>query len=263
VPAGQHVDALWAGTIHLTRLQILPREAFIDLAPPAVAPPGADVARDGEMANLHTRLSGIAHVNVQGLQALPHLQEIVSQHGPMLAEYGPHGGSVARVENGEVLSQEEGKPAPTRENGALGYVVVPLEEATARGLTVLQYPRRTSGYIGTLSPEEVRISQRMEPIVSSMFNFRAPNGQIWLVGINSALSFVDRLLGMPRGVVEHHMHGGDFSSWVENGLGRPALAARIRNLEAKLRAGLNGWEEVREEVVSAFYDDYREPEAAS
>jgi hypothetical protein len=248
---GQHVDWLWAGISHSARLQIPPADGLIDV--------NADYARQGEMANLHTRLSGIPHVNVQGQQAVPHLQEIVSRYGPMLAEYGAHGGSVARVENGAVFSQEAGQPAPTRANQNLGYVVVPREEAEARGLNILQYPGQLTGYIGSLSPEDMermRGRQQLEQArANSYFFFRYPNNQQAGQALTAA-NFVDLLPNMPWQVMEHHLRRGDFAAWVEAGLRRPTLAARIRTIQAELVGGQTDQQLIRNQLIQAINDDY-------
>jgi hypothetical protein len=253
---GQYVDWLWAGVAHAARLQIPPPGGLIELT--------GDLARDGEMANLHTRLSGIPHVNVAGRPALPHLQEIVSRHGPMLAEYGAHGGSVARVENGQAFSQEAGMLGPTPAPGNLGYVVVPREEANARGLPALEYPGRVTGYIGSLSPEEtrrLRDRQRLEQPATSVFSLRYPNNAGWR-NMQTAAHFIDFLPTMPPAILEHHVRRGDFAAWAEHGLRRPTLAVRIRAIEAEVRGGLTDWERVRTELTQAIADDYREPAAA-
>jgi hypothetical protein len=254
---GQHVDWLWAGVAHAARLQIPPPGGLIELT--------GDLARDGEMANLHTRLSGVPHVNVAGRPALPHLQEIVSRYGPMLAEYGAHGGSVARVENGQAFSQEAGMPGPTPAGGNLGYVVVPREEANARGLPALQYPGQITGYIGSLSEEDfrrLRDRQRMEQPGASAFSLRWPNNAAWR-NMHSAANFIDLLPTLPPGILEHHVRRGDFAAWAEHGLRRPTLAVRIRAIEAEVRGGLTDWERVRAELTQAIWDDYREPAAAA
>jgi hypothetical protein len=250
---GQHVDWLWAGISHTARLQIPPADGHIDV--------NADYARQGEMANLHSRLSGIPHVNVQGQQAIPHLQEIVSRYGPMLAEYGAHGGSVARVENGVVFSQEAGQQVPTQAPGVLGYVVVPREEAEARGLTVLQYPGQITGYIGSLSPEEVQrlgFRKKLEQqSANTYFYLRFPNGRQWSQMLTAA-NFVDFLPNMPWEILDHHLRRGDFAAWAESGLRRPTLAPRIRTIQAELIGGHSDQQHIRNELIQAINDDYRE-----
>ncbi|HEX4621871.1 MAG TPA: hypothetical protein VH208_09930, partial [Myxococcaceae bacterium] len=128
-PSGQEGDFLWGALNHLISNRNMPGTVLT----------GAQTyASQGQMANTLSRLTGKKHVNVQGASALPFLNEIVAAHGPMLAEYGNHGGSVAQVQNGFPLSLEAGADAP-RNAGALGYVVVPESEAKKRNIPVIQY----------------------------------------------------------------------------------------------------------------------------
>jgi hypothetical protein len=128
-PAGQEGDFLWGALNHLISNRNMPGTVLN----------GAQTyASEGQMANTLSRLTGKKHVNVQGSAALPYLNEIVAAHGPMLAEYGNHGGSVAQVMNNAALSLEAGADAP-RNAGVLGYVVVPESEAKKRNIPILRY----------------------------------------------------------------------------------------------------------------------------
>ena len=127
------VDRLWGGLNHLLTQKELPANAEIFGT--------TQSAFRGQMANVTTRLMGQQFVNVDGASALPHLNDIVDSFGPMAAEFGTHGGSVAEISNGTVRSQEEGALAlRDMDDGRLGYVVVPAEEAAKRGLAPIEYP---------------------------------------------------------------------------------------------------------------------------
>jgi hypothetical protein len=104
-----------------------------------------EYAYQGEMANIHTRLTGRRYVNVQGAQAVNHINDVVAQTGPLLAEYGAHGGSLAGYQNGRALSMENGQPALGQQN-IPGYVAFPEDEAVARRLTVVQPADPNRGY---------------------------------------------------------------------------------------------------------------------
>ena len=99
-----------------------------------------DYASNAQMANLTSRLMGEQFVNIEGSQALPHLNQVVDAYGPMLAEYGGHGGSVAKVVKNKPASLEEGTTRPeVMQWATLGYVVVPAKVAEEKGLTPLTY----------------------------------------------------------------------------------------------------------------------------
>jgi hypothetical protein len=104
-----------------------------------------EYAYEGEMANIHTRLTGRTFVNVSGRAALRYLPEVIRQTGPLLAEYQNHGGSVAAVEDGTPMSLETGQQRLTARNN-LGYVVFPEDEARARGLEILRPDDSARGY---------------------------------------------------------------------------------------------------------------------
>jgi hypothetical protein len=135
VQNGQYADTLWGAVNHLAAKRTMKR----------VLNDRADFAAQGQMANVFTRLTGEPHVNVWGDDALPHMNEIVAKHGPMFAEYGNHGGSVANVTY-VPQSLEAGSAEPQQMKG-LGYVVVPLSEAKSRKLDVIRYNgNRGTGY---------------------------------------------------------------------------------------------------------------------
>ncbi len=143
------VDRLWGGLNHLLTLKDLP-------ATPEIFGTTQSAFR-GQMANVTTRLMGQQFVNVDGASAMPHLNDIVDSFGPMAAEFGTHGGSVAEVSNGTVRSQEEGALAlRDMEDGRLGYVVVPAEEVAKRGLTPREYPADDDKGYATVGTPEVK-----------------------------------------------------------------------------------------------------------
>jgi hypothetical protein len=250
VADGQYVDTLWAGIAHTARLRALPPRGSIDVP--------AEVASQGEMANLYTRLTGIPHVNVGGKEALPYLQKIVSRRGPLLAEFGNHAGSVARVRDGRILTQEAGNPAPTPAPRGLGYVVVPLEEATARDLVVRQYLNDETGYIGASLPRGLA---RMK--LNALYNLQFfHNGSGPYFRITSAAELVDQLAGIPEPLLQQACREKRISQWVEQGLGRPDLAERVRAIEENALGKHVDWPEVRRQIANAVHDDYREPEGA-
>ncbi len=131
-------DMLWGALNHLLRKKTLPKRPTLSSE--------QDSAYNGEMSNLTSRLTGVPHVNVDGDEAMKHLNAIVDLTGPVLAEYGYHGGSLAKVVRDKTYSLEEGNIEPTQELG-LGYVVVPKAEAEARGLKPLEYPGEATGYM--------------------------------------------------------------------------------------------------------------------
>jgi hypothetical protein len=136
VENAQHIDVLWGAVNHLTANRDMGRVLNTE----------SEFASNGQMANIFTRLTGKRHVNVSGDAALPYLNDIVAEHGPMLAEYGNHGGSVAKVKVQYLPeSLEAGNPVPSQRNG-LGYVVIPESEAKSRKLEVIRYGRDNTGY---------------------------------------------------------------------------------------------------------------------
>jgi hypothetical protein len=162
IPAGQHADILWGAVNHLAKNRVLPEETVLNAAREydgaGQLAQNAQYAYRAEMANLMTRLTGKLHVNVEGSRALRHLNAIAEANGPLLAEYGRHGGSVARVEGNRPLSLDGGQVQPRSVESALGYVVLPLREARARSLSIIEYPVGDgSGYL--VSREFIR--QRM------------------------------------------------------------------------------------------------------
>jgi hypothetical protein len=130
-------DTLFGGLAHTLKAMRLPDDAALVN--------NAEYAYQGEMANIHTRLTGRRYINVNGQQALPHVAEVVAQTGPLLAEYQAHGGSVAAVENGVPMSFENGRTDLVAQNG-LGYVAFPEDAAQARGLAVVQPTDPNRGY---------------------------------------------------------------------------------------------------------------------
>jgi hypothetical protein len=104
-----------------------------------------EYAYQAEMANIHTRLTGRRYVNVQGAQAVNHINEVVGRTGPLLAEYGAHGGSLAGYQGGRALSMENGSPALGQQN-IPGYVAFPEDEAVSRRLTIVQPTDPARGY---------------------------------------------------------------------------------------------------------------------
>ena len=111
------------------------------------------MAYRGQMANVTSRLMGEQFVNAEGSAAMPHLTHITDSFGPMLSEYGAHGGSVAKVDQGEVFSLEGGQTEANYQAWRkLGYVVVPAEEANARGLATLGYEIDDEKGYATVAP---------------------------------------------------------------------------------------------------------------
>jgi hypothetical protein len=243
VANNQYVDTLWAGIAHTARLRVLPPQGNVDVP--------AQVAARGEMANLTTRLTGQPHVNVAGQEAFPHLEGILARHGPMLAEFGNHAGSVAQIEGGRIWSQEAGPPAPTL-GGTLGYVVVPLKEARARKLTVLQYPGDESGYVDASLP---RGRELMKLSASTPLQFWSKGSGPYF-RIDSAAEFVAHIPSLPDHLLQEAIRGGVISKWVERGLGRPQLAKRMRDIESLTRLKSIPWPQVRREMAKAVRDSY-------
>ncbi len=148
-----HILDLWGGINHIAveRNSPLPRGGELSVAK-------ADATR-GQMANITTRLFGTQFVNANGTEAKRHLNGFIDTYGPMLAEYGIHGGTVAEVHFPaaglpETIALEENGTFKSRNN--LGYVVVPAEDAATAGLATLEYrPDDRFGYyrLGTTSPE--------------------------------------------------------------------------------------------------------------
>jgi hypothetical protein len=148
---GNHTDYLWGSLNQLIRFRELPHEAQL----PALSMQSnqVDFASQGQMANIYTRLFGKPHVNIQGAQAMPYLNEIVARTGPLLAEYGAHGGSVAVISPQNVaLGIEAGQLEPQphsricRNGCGLGYVVMPVDEAKKYNLQAIQYPVSNMSY---------------------------------------------------------------------------------------------------------------------
>ena len=138
------VDRLWGGLNHLLTKKEMPANAEIFGT--------TNSAFRGEMANSTSRLMGPKFVNVKGSTAVSQLTEIIDSFGPLPAEFGNHGGSVAEIANGTVRSQEAGELAlRDMTDGRLGYVVVPLDEAKARGLEVVEYPADDDKGYATIS----------------------------------------------------------------------------------------------------------------
>jgi hypothetical protein len=155
IAQGRHADVLWGAVNHLAKSRSLPSDRTLNARNEYNASgeleDRAQYAYRGEMANLMTRLTGKVYVNVDGWDALSHLNSIIATHGPVLAEYGRHGGSVAKVERGEPLSIEGGHLVPEPVNDSLGYVVVPRSEARERYLSIIQYSVDDSaGYMARL-----------------------------------------------------------------------------------------------------------------
>jgi hypothetical protein len=130
-------DTLFGGLAHTIKAKELPQDAALTS--------NAEYAYEGEMANIHTRLTGRRFVNVTGQQALPHVAEVVAQTGPLLAEYGNHGGSLAAVQYGRPMSFESGQDALVVKN-VPGYVAFPEDVAQARRLTIVQPRDPNRGY---------------------------------------------------------------------------------------------------------------------
>ncbi|HEX4621685.1 MAG TPA: hypothetical protein VH208_08980 [Myxococcaceae bacterium] len=132
VQANRHADWLWAGVNHLATHRVLPRGGVLS--------PDAPSASQAQMANLTSRLFGLPFVNVSGPTAIPHLNEVTQDVGPVLAAYGPHAGSVARVNGRQPMSLEVGQRQPiVYQQNPLGYVVVPAEMAAEKGIEAIQY----------------------------------------------------------------------------------------------------------------------------
>jgi hypothetical protein len=150
---GDHADYLWGALNQLIRFRELPGDAQL----PALSQQSnqVDYASRGQMANIYTRLFGTPHVNVRGADAMPHLNEIVARTGPLLAEYGNHGGSVATITQQNVpLGIEAGELEPQPHSRicqagcALGYVVMPMDEAKRYGLEPIRYAAGPASYVG-------------------------------------------------------------------------------------------------------------------
>ena len=141
-------DRLWGALNHLLKEKNIGKR-------PTLKGDG-DYASNAQMANITGRLMGEKFVNVEGDQALPHLNQVVDAYGPMLAEYGAHGGSVAKVVRNKPASLEEGATRPeVMQWATLGYVVVPAKVAEEKGLKPLAYRGAgQSGYakLDTLEP---------------------------------------------------------------------------------------------------------------
>ncbi len=120
----QHHDVLWGALVNNLR--------FADIRNPLVLIGNGGYAYRGQMANIATRLFGTQFVNAPGQELLPHLNGIVDRRGPLLAEYGNHGGSVADVDHlKSVTSFESGGYESSYPTTSLGYVVVPESEVSA------------------------------------------------------------------------------------------------------------------------------------
>jgi hypothetical protein len=150
---GDHADYLWGSLNQLIRFRELPRNA--ELPALSLRSSQEDYASQGQMANIYTRLFGKPHVNVQGAQAMRHLNEIVARTGPLLAEYGAHGGSVAAISPQNVaLGIEAGEVDPQPHSHicqggcTLGYVVMPVDEAKKYELRPIAYAAGPASYVG-------------------------------------------------------------------------------------------------------------------
>ncbi len=143
-----HVNTLWAALNQNLVNQTVPNGAVLTGV--------AEQAYRGQMANVTSRLMGEQFVNVDGARARPHLNDLAFAYGPLLAEYGAHGGSVYEVTGTTAsASWEGGRREPvTRTN--LGYVVVPAEEAKARGLSPLDYADDNTNYVDLAAEQASR-----------------------------------------------------------------------------------------------------------
>ncbi len=139
-----HVDMLWGALNHLMKAKKLPPNPTLSNA--------QEMAYQGEMANLTSRLMGERFVNVDGSEAGKKLNPILSERGPMLAEYGSHGGSLAKIQKGEAYSLEEGNTVPEVQY-SLGYVVMPSSELRKNGIKAMTYQKHDRrGYIDRSRP---------------------------------------------------------------------------------------------------------------
>jgi hypothetical protein len=122
-----------------------------ELANPLRTVQAAYPAGQGEMANVMTRLTGERHVNVAiggGVDApnAAAVLAIVARRGPMLAEYGNHGGSVVGTAHGRFDSLELGGAHVLFPS--VGYVVLPAIEVERAGLQAVPYaPANPQGYL--------------------------------------------------------------------------------------------------------------------
>ncbi len=134
-----HHDVLWGALANNLR--------FADIPNPLVLSPNAGYATRAQMANLSTRLTGTQFVNAPGQALISHLNGIVDNAGPVLAEYpaAHHGGSVLRIDNGQVHSLEGKGWVQTLDSSSLGYVVVPEESLKGTGVDPIEYPQWSDG----------------------------------------------------------------------------------------------------------------------
>jgi hypothetical protein len=148
---GFHADYLWGSLNQLVRFRQLPQGGVLPAV--SVQPQNHDLAYGGQMANIYTRLFGKPYVNVGGPQATPHINEITARTGPLLAEFGPHGGSVLTINpQGEAYGIEAGGTEPQHWrcphgcNHPMGYVVMPTDEVKKYNFQALQYPQSDQSY---------------------------------------------------------------------------------------------------------------------
>jgi hypothetical protein len=157
---------------------------------------------------------------------------------------------------GQVLTQEAGSPRPTPAPRGLGYVVVPLEEAKARDLAVIQYPGDESGYVGQALPRGL---ERMKQPASSSLQFWF-NGSGPFHRIASAHEFVGDIYGVADHLLQQGCREHRISDWVRQGLGRPELAQRIRAIERGAGGKGVNWAVVRTQMVDAILAAYGDPD---
>jgi hypothetical protein len=144
VAAGQHADVLFSSLVHyLAKTKDVSQGGLVE---------NGDTVYQGEMANLQTWLTGRRHINISGPHAVQHLNAIIDAHEPFLAEYnGGTAGALAAVgPDGYAFSMAEGGDYHDGQN--LGYVIVPKDEADARGIPALDYPGSQTGYIHVSAP---------------------------------------------------------------------------------------------------------------
>jgi hypothetical protein len=224
---GNHADYLWGALNQLIRTRELPQSAQL----PAVSTQSnrEDFAFQGQMANIYTRLFGKPHVNIQGPQSMPYLNEIVARTGPLLAEYGAHGGSVAVISPQNVaLGIEAGELEPQPHshvcNGgcSLGYVVMPVDEAKKYDLQPISYPVSHASYSGDAFQEG---PPRRAPPAPARPAVAAPDPQASSLTDRERSSVTDRIM-------RQHYNNNNSIWWFE--YSRPA-ATRLSAVPDELR----------------------------
>ncbi len=140
-------DFLWGHLCTNMRLQKLPDTVELKK--------DDQFAHKAQMANVITRLSGKAHVNVRPVKAkdgsttwsesqMQTLGRIVKKYGPGMAEFNVHAGSVESVEGKTAYSLETGGDVDPRQN--LGYVVLPKEAVASCSDLYIEHYANDLGY---------------------------------------------------------------------------------------------------------------------